>query len=801
MRLTGAIVCLSLLIPNVGSPGKSNYPSRADSTNRWDTPALRPFSQKAYKHIISGQMLQAARVYEEGFREALRLGDKHSAVKFMNNVGGCRMGLLQPREAMEALILARTLADEIGFDLSARFSSLNLSQIYLQMGDINAAGQAANRGLNDLPKTTPPITHIQALLQMGLVRFHQKNTADSERLFRKAIALAESSNETQALGRAWNALGHTYLEQNRLQEAEEALRGSYRILSARNDPETDLCFPRLGRLYLRKGELDEASKWMDLAVRASASGSKVLPGWYVYYERGQLRQAQGKQGLALDDFRRALNAARLWRLEVVPAGAFRVSSEVRLQNIYDNFLSSGYKVYRSQPSDQLLRELFLASEENRAWSLRQTLRDDSTSKLPEEYFALLTEILAEDSRMLKEGALAQDEAKFANLRHRLTEMEAVACLRGASTLQVPNSERLAVRSIQTQLEDDEALLSFHLSGDTPLLWALTNDRLTMHPLPPQETIESAVSAFREAIDRQSPQLETVAVHAYQTLLGQLPQHVNAKRHWLLALDVGLFAVPFAALRQGNSYLVERHSLTLTPHTALRSSQKERTRGLSFLGFGDPVYNRADPRWKEPRHMFGDLRANHDAFELPRLPGSGREIERCGRLVDRNAVLIQGNDATAERLTTELRKQPSVIHFATHIVASKADPGQALVALSLKPDGASSLISRDSIAALRTNAALVVMSGCSSGLGPALPGAGLMGLTRAWLEAGAHSVAASLWPVPDDTGELLSTFYRALLDTNTSASTALQTAQVESLRSRSWRSNPRYWASYFIAGKD
>ena len=325
--------------------------------------------------------------------------------------------------------------------------------------------------------------------------------------------------------------------------------------------------------------------------------------------------------------------------------------------------------------------------------------------------------------------------------------------------------------------------------------------ITMHRISPRGQIESATSRLRQAINKESKDVQPAAADVYQTLMGDLPKEVMAKRHWLLALDVGLFDLPFAALRNGNTYLIEQYVLTLSPHSALRVRNVENEDTKSFLGFGDPIYNRADIRWHGPRQMFGNLWANREVFELARLPGTGVEIDRCGRLIEAEPVLIKGSDATVERLKSELKRNPTVIHFATHVIQSKADPRQAMIALSLKPGGGSSLLTRDSIAALRTNAAVVTMSGCNSGLGQALPGAGLMGLTRAWLEAGAHSVVASLWPVPDDDGEFLYSFYRGLRLQKLSASYALQSAQLESLRSGSWRSNPRYWAAYFVAGKD
>ena len=50
--------------------------------------------------------------------------------------------------------------------------------------------------------------------------------------------------------------------------------------------------------------------------------------------------------------------------------------------------------------------------------------------------------------------------------------------------------------------------------------------------------------------------------------------------------------------------------------------------------------------------------------------------------------------------------------------------------------------------------LVVMNGCHSAQGETLPGAGLMGLTRAWIAAGARAVLATAWDIPDEAGKTM-----------------------------------------------
>ena len=93
----------------------------------------------------------------------------------------------QMRESMATLLVTRKIAEEIGFNQAVRLSTLNLSQIYLQMGDLQAAGQAADRGLEALQLSDLPIYHIQVLLQLGKVRSRQGDMKASMPVCRKSF--------------------------------------------------------------------------------------------------------------------------------------------------------------------------------------------------------------------------------------------------------------------------------------------------------------------------------------------------------------------------------------------------------------------------------------------------------------------------------------------------------------------------------------------------------------------------------------------------------------------------------------
>src|SRR5205814_1000335 len=106
-----------------------------------------------------------------------------------------------------------------------------------------------------------------------------------------------------------------------------------------------------------------------------------------------------------------------------------------------------------------------------------------------------------------------------------------------------------------------------------------------------------------------------------------------------------------------------------------------------------------------------------------------------------------------QLRAQLARNPAVVHIATHVVQSGERQPYGLLALSLTPARQSQLVPPFEIAEWRTGAGLIVLSGCHSAEGAALPGTGLLGLTRAWLTTGAGAVLASNWSTPDASGAL------------------------------------------------
>ena len=95
--------------------------------------------------------------------------------------------------------------------------------------------------------------------------------------------------------------------------------------------------------------------------------------------------------------------------------------------------------------------------------------------------------------------------------------------------------------------------------------------------------------------------------------------------------------------------------------------------------------------------------------------------------------------------------------------------------------------------------LVVLSACETALGRELRGEGIVGLTRAFLHAGAASVPASLWQVADrSTADLTLAFYRHLAR-SPGKGEALRQAKLELIAGKRF-AHPFYWAPFVLSGE-
>ena len=253
-------------------------------------------------------------------------------------------------------------------------------------------------------------------------------------------------------------------------------------------------------------------------------------------------------------------------------------------------------------------------------------------------------------------------------------------------------------------------------------------------------------------------------------------------------DEFLWTLPFQALTTSSGkYLVQQYSLFYAPslgvlnEMALRTPQQSRKESL--LAFGNPVIESSQ------------LLNQH----LEPIPETEAEVAAVARAVRTQMKRVLVGRRAYEKTFKALAPQYATIHLATHGVLDNRNPLNSYLLLTKtagdwENDG---LLQAREIIEMHLDADLAVLSACDTGNGRISPGEGVIGMSWAFLVAGARSVVVSQWRVNSaSTSKLMKNFYQALARKSRDKSNALREASLQLLSDRRYR-HPFYWAGFVL----
>jgi CHAT domain-containing protein len=394
---------------------------------------------------------------------------------------------------------------------------------------------------------------------------------------------------------------------------------------------------------------------------------------------------------------------------------------------------------------------------------------------------------------------------------------------GAATAGEPSDRPSApATDASWKFRSDAVAAEYFLGEKLSWLFIVDKGQVTVHELPSRNEIDLLARKLHEAwrVPGGGRAAEETARTLSDVLLGPLAA-LNVDRDLLIVPDGALHIVPMAVLAR--EALAPKGSggpdIRIVP--SLRLLRGARERGTRDPGNGllaiiaDPIYAADDPRIRRSasaeaggtdraRLVTGNIAtaadlnvANPDA--LQRLPSAWLEVRDISAVADPSRTrVLTGEQASLARLHELPFDRVDILHFATHAWADSEDPALAAVALS-HWDAAGRpleglLYARD-VSRLQMDAALVVLSACETALGREILGEAPVSIAQEFLRAGARSVVATLWKVPDtSTALLMREFYRQLLDERRPQEDALKLAQ-QHLRAQPRWSDPHYWAGF------
>ena len=348
-----------------------------------------------------------------------------------------------------------------------------------------------------------------------------------------------------------------------------------------------------------------------------------------------------------------------------------------------------------------------------------------------------------------------------------------------------------------------AILFYWLGEKQSYLWAITPQKTSLLPLPPASEIDAVVQRYRKSVlgpldvlttaDDDGRALYTMLVDPAQKLLTAGNTHFSQKRREVghpsvSTMSARVFIIPDGSLNSLNfeTLLVPEPKLhywiedaTIASASSLRllaASNAARSQHKSLLLFGDAIPPNSD---------------------YPGLPKAAAEID----IIKKHFSPAQQHVFSRDEATppTYLASKPELfayVHFVAHGTASRLSPLDSAIVLSkaTAEDDSFKLYARD-IIQHPLHADLVTISTCYGAGARAYSGEGMVGLSWAFLRAGAHNVIGALWEVSDaSTPQLMDELYNQL-NKGKSPDAALRAAKLSLLNSDSAFRRPFYWAPF------
>ena len=741
-------------------------------------------------HLGRGSEALAAQETAAAIFEGAGLTLRHAQA--LANTGETHLRLANFAGSLEAFGRARRLFDALDALAEEHLLLRDTADAYLELNLYSEALAAYEKVNAWLRKAGIEHDRARTLWGMGSALVALSDFGEAER------ALGGAADKFAAAGNA-PMLSGVLLEQASLIAARgdrEAALGAARraldLVSAADRPvEQTYANLRLADLLLQRNETEGAEVHL-LDARRLADRLALPHLRYRLNERlGRLRRLQGR-----DEEAREFLEAAVGEIE-------RLRGTVTLETMRASFLRDKTAAY----DDLLLLHLargdaegtrlaFEVSEKAKSRALADLLTgvidgapdaDPATQRRVEE---LQADLNATYGRML---GFADEDGQVAppadQLRGRAADLEnEIRHLR----LQAATASADPFAALGTPQEDvpvgpppGETLLAYHVVGDEVLAFVVTEDGVRV-----RRNLASAGAVTRllrrlgsqwdrfrvgrEFMGRHAATLElstrgllgglyAALVAPLEPLLPDAPGGPGTPR--LTVVPHGLVhRVPFHALFDGERYLLERFETSYAPSArlyALGRGQVRRNPGRALVvGVSDPL-----------------------------LPAVAREARAVRRHLPDAEVLIDGRATVA---AVEGRSAGhGILHLACHGLFRSDNPMFSSLKLH---DGW--LTAADALR-LDLTGALVTLSACESGRSEIFAGDELMGLTRAFLGAGASAMTVSLWVVQDDTtASLMEEYYDRLRD-GAGPAEALRSAQ---LALKEKHPHPYHWAPFVVVGK-
>jgi CHAT domain-containing protein len=683
-----------------------------------------------------GHYAQAQVLFERSLASARASGDRFLEATALLNLSWSADEQTHFDEALDWADHARRISTAEGFAGVAETALGNMAWAYYKLGDPEKAEHLTVEAWNEAKQLGYLTDEVRWLTNAGYIDMDAGKLSGAERSFKEALVLAHQLNSRGDIINALIALAFVSEQTNKLDDAKRYADEA--LAKARDDKNgRDQVYPQLvlGRVAARLH--DPATAENAFREVAQSQDCPVFLKWEAERSLARLYEDENQFDSADHEYRTALTTFETARSDLQHVDS-RLPFLSNASRIYDDYIH--FLVARGKAAEALQ-----VADFSRARTLKEGLG-----------------LLSKGTSFSPDPLDAQQIARHAG----------------------------------------GTVLFYWLGDEQSYLWAITPQRVGLFSLPPAAEIKTRVERYRKAIIDQRESTPTAAddgTALYRILIEPakdlLPKDARNGKVFIVP-DASLNSLNFETLLVGGTKADTKADTQEPPkpHYWIEDVTLSSASSLRILQAFHPAHNQGAGNLL----LFGDAIAPNQDF--PQLPKAAIEMESIKKHFPAGQEQVFSREqASPPAYLGSKPERFSYIHFVAHGTASRLNPLDSAIVLSKAnaEEDSFKLYARD-IVSHPLRAELVTVSTCRSAGERAYSGEGLVGLSWAFVGAGAHHVIGALWDVSDaSTPQLMDELYGELKKGET-PDVALRHAKLSLLRSNlssaSFR-KPFYWAPF------
>ena len=714
-------------------------------------------------------------------------------------------------KAIEYYYRAKELADSINDVSSGIKINEGIGALYYNINRPNLSLETLKKIESTEDISNFPYELIKVYSNIGTVLTSMNDFKQSENYFLKGLTLAENAGDIYSAILLKTELGFNYFRQEKLKEAEKILfeaRQSSREYDLKQVVSLQDLY--LGKIYEQKNELSRSvSKFKNsyqLSKETNDHNTQIESGYCLakYFEDSG------------DDLE-----SEKWYNEtigLIESISFPLTLNQEIQIAHYSGFSEIYNSFTDfYLKQEKYSEAFLLLEKSKARNTRINLnklkllsnlkKDSDVDKFIDLQWMI-------SSGLYENEVLDSLSQLYSALKIKLSETN-------KSVNEILNPEiSPGLQDLKKYLDNDEYYISIYAGEKSIILFNLSPEGFNTKILSiGRDSLQSLISMI-SPIYKTGMESEEIYINedlfsfnafaaynfykiVFEDFFSSIPENsiiILSSPSELVKLPIELLVTEWNEdespyYYNDKKFLLSKYQFVYTPSASIYLTQKNKSslENEQNLLIGNPEVGNTELTLAVRTGLIDSNPSNPRNIKLFPLEYSEEEIKSIEETIDENIVYLY--DEATESNFKEKAPVSKIVHISSHSFLVKDQP--MVMFTSNKDNREDGLLELGEIVQLGLNSEMVVLSSCRSGLGRVDAAEGIIGMQKAFFEAGSKSVIVSLWDVNDKyTSYFMKEFYKQL-SMGKSKAAALRETKIEFIKNYS--ANPYYWSSFILSG--